>query len=108
MKIKLPVKSQRAANNVTLDQFLAMAVQAYRQSGPDRALVKAQRQQALLEAFYSVPRSLLQRVQDYVSDDCLLFNYTCAIEERFNMSQKPTKPIFHMNEALRLVQDWRQ
>ena len=84
-----------------------MARQAYRQSGPDRALIKAQRKQALLEAYYSVPRSLLQRVQDYVSDDCLLFDYQHDVEERFKPSMRPAKPIFHMNEALGLEQAWR-
>ena len=96
----MPVTSSEDARQVTLTQFQAMARKAYLQSQPDRAKVKEQRRQALLEAYYSVPRSLLQRVQGYVSKDCQLFGYQCDIEERFNLSWKPAETMFNMNEAL--------
>ena len=83
---------------MTLQQFQTLVKAAYRQSG-DRSVVKRQRQLAMLEAYHSVPRSLLVKLQDYVAKDCELFGYNCSIETRFNVSTKP-KPLFHYDEIL--------
>ena len=94
---KFPL-SEEEAKNTTLQHFQTLAKAAYRQSG-DRSVVKRQRQLAMLEAYHSVPRSLLAKVQSYVAEDCELFGYDCSIETRFNVFTKP-EPLFHYEEIL--------
>ncbi|KAK7490797.1 hypothetical protein BaRGS_00018026, partial [Batillaria attramentaria] len=78
--------SEREAETVTLDQFLELVYDAYRRSVP-HDITKKQRHLAVVEAFSSVPRSLLQAVQAYVQTDCDLFGYECSVDLRF-----PPKP----------------
>ena len=94
---KFPL-SEEEAKNTTLQHFQTLAKAAYRQSG-DRSVVKRQRQLAMLEAYHSVPRSLLAQVQSSVAEDCELFGYECSIEIRFNVSTRP-EPLFHYDEIL--------
>ena len=94
---KFPL-SVSEAERTTEQQFQALVKAAYIQSG-DRSVVKRQRQLALQEAYHSVPRSLLAQVQRFVAEDCDLFGYDCAIESRFNVSDKP-EPVFHFDKVL--------
>eukprot|EP00745_Piridium_sociabile_P022085 TRINITY_DN34220_c0_g1_i5.p3 TRINITY_DN34220_c0_g1~~TRINITY_DN34220_c0_g1_i5.p3 ORF type:complete len:123 (-),score=29.73 TRINITY_DN34220_c0_g1_i5:148-516(-) len=102
VKERFPLSREDVSQQTpSLDQFLGMARAAYRRSG-DRRLVKRQRQQAVLEAFRSLPLPLLAKVEQYVDDDCRLFGYNCSVSHRFQQQQDTSQPpsLFRMHEVL--------
>ncbi|XP_076449152.1 uncharacterized protein LOC143285641 [Babylonia areolata] len=91
--------SREEAGQMTKEQFQALVLNTYKQSG-DRGIVKQQRQQALEEAFRSVPLDLMDRVERYIDSDCRLFGYECSPTTRFHLDSPRPRPMFHMDEAL--------
>ncbi|XP_070181090.1 carbohydrate sulfotransferase 11-like isoform X2 [Littorina saxatilis] len=87
------------ARSTSVAAFKAIATKAYRDT-PDHAATKKQRRQAFLEAYYSLPRPLLKKLEAYVADDCKLFGYECDIESRFNLSDKPPTEMFHFDKLM--------
>ncbi|KAK7505942.1 hypothetical protein BaRGS_00002664 [Batillaria attramentaria] len=57
-------------------------VKAHMMSG-NRSVRMRQRQAAMMEAYYSIPRSLLKELQKFAQDDCDLFGYECSVDVRF-------------------------
>ncbi|KAK7505943.1 hypothetical protein BaRGS_00002665, partial [Batillaria attramentaria] len=49
----------------------------------NREVRMRQRKEAMVEAFYSLPKDLLKKTQDYVQKDCDLFGYECSVDVRF-------------------------
>ncbi|KAK7483703.1 hypothetical protein BaRGS_00025024 [Batillaria attramentaria] len=93
-----PVKSEK----VTLSQVQDLLKDAYRSSG-DHSVTKRQRKAAMMETYYSVPRTVLKELEAYVRVDCALFGYDCSVESRFNESSRPV-PVFHLDTLLGRVQ----
>ncbi|KAL8594634.1 hypothetical protein ACOMHN_011374 [Nucella lapillus] len=99
LSIKQPFPlSEENANHVTKQQFTQIVDHAYAQSGP-RAVRMRQRKAAMLEAFYSLPCSLLQGVETYVKKDCQLFGYECSVENRFHPKDSHP-PVFHLDKFM--------
>ncbi|XP_070208075.1 uncharacterized protein [Littorina saxatilis] len=92
-----PLTSQQA-NVITEQDFIHLVNQAYAQSGP-REIRMHQRKAAMLEAYYDLPRNLLNKLEAYVDLDCKLFGYDCSVESRFNLKDRPTH-VFHFNDLL--------
>nr|KAG5714009.1 hypothetical protein BaRGS_020337 [Batillaria attramentaria] len=87
------------ASKVTLSQFLQLVKDAYAFTNApgQREVVRQQREMAMMEAYHSLPRSLLKRLQASVQKDCDLFDYECDVDVRFNVSMK-SAPVFHFDQ----------
>ncbi|XP_076445537.1 carbohydrate sulfotransferase 12-like [Babylonia areolata] len=90
-----PWRKEAEVKNVTCEQFL-QKVQAAYLGVTDRQAVQLQKDLAMREAYYSVPRRLLHKLQAVLQRDCDLFGYDCSVDRRFNESQRP-KPVFRFN-----------
>ena len=87
--------SEKEANNFSTEAFLKLVDEAY-QGVEDHQAVRKQRVQALNEAYLSLPRPLLYKLQALVQKDCDLFGYDCSVDARFNASLKRPEPVFHL------------
>jgi hypothetical protein len=72
----------------SIKEFIKATAKAYEMpvSKEDR---KRQRDDALFEAYASVPRPVLLKLSKILQDDCNLFNYSCDIERFLNRSVSP-------------------
>ena len=77
-----PFKNKKASCLVSSSQFNHLAL-ATLSEVEDRHALKSQRQKYLLQAFRSVPLSVLKQYRDFVQKDCDLFDYDCSPPEIF-------------------------
>lgn len=85
--MRYPLHGQQDTNKILkLDEFIKEAVLAYEASGPREARLR-QREEALLEAYSSVPRETLEKLSEMFAEDCLLFNYSCDIQRFLNYNR---------------------
>ncbi|KAK7487490.1 hypothetical protein BaRGS_00021192, partial [Batillaria attramentaria] len=80
-KVSFPLPPTNC-KNISTNAFINILKHAYMESGSREERMR-QRHDAMMEAYYSLPRDLLQRVQNYVQRDCDLFGYECSIDVRF-------------------------
>ncbi|KAK7497986.1 hypothetical protein BaRGS_00010857, partial [Batillaria attramentaria] len=92
-----PLTDEQAAQVSSLS-FFALLNEAYIRSGSPE-LRKGQRRAAMLEAYYTLPRDLLSKLESFVDRDCKLFGYDCSVESRFNPKKRP-EPMFHFDQLL--------
>ncbi|KAL4219881.1 hypothetical protein ACF0H5_020292 [Mactra antiquata] len=64
-----------ALENLSMETYKTVLVNAIEQSSDKRDQLKLQRREALQEAYKSVPLALMSRLSDFVKYDCLLFGY---------------------------------
>ena len=71
--IDMPL-SRAQASNITKEEFFELIKEALAQP-MDRAETKEQRNEAMIQAYRTIPMKDLERLSKYVEQDCLLFGY---------------------------------
>ena len=94
-----PLTSQEA-EEASKSQLEDIVAKAYSITTNKRSEIKQQRQEAFLEAFYSLPRDLLKELQKVVQTDCDMFGFECDIDRRFDLRKKPDRTKFHLDDIV--------
>ena len=87
--------TKEEAERATETSLKDLAVRTFN-SITDWSTVKDQRQRAFKDAFYSLDRALLKRLQSAVQKDCDMFMYDCDVDLIFKESEKPANFMFHL------------
>ena len=88
------------ARRVSSKEFKVAVTKAYHMS-PDRQTVRQQRHRALVEAYSSLPRTLLKKLQHFLFEDCILFGYDCDVDVRFGEKlDVNTNRLFDLDKVL--------
>ena len=91
--------SERQVMNITQNQF--EKVLKFALAKPvNKTLVKLQRREALLQAYSTVPRDLLQDLAEYVEIDCALFGYDKEPRWLFEAANTVQNPSFNYFDIL--------
>ena len=80
--IDMPLTKDQVSN-ITREEFFRLIKEAL-ENPMNKTEVKQQRQEALIQAYKSVPLKLMERLKKYVELDCFLFGYDSRPAELFN------------------------
>lgn len=72
--VPFPFDENDGVDNVSAEAFMKM-IEMGLTATTDRAAAKAQREEALIQAYRSVPLKDMERLRQYVSQDCQLFGF---------------------------------
>ena len=61
--------------------------------------MKAQRKEALDEAYGELDRGLLKMAENYVTDDCQLFGYHCDVDTRFPVTSQSKVTVYDIDHV---------
>ena len=81
-KSPYPLPNRKDSCDVSSSKFVELAMKALSEAD-DRQARKAQRHKYMLQAYRSVPLSVLKEYRDFVQTDCDLFGYDCSPDELF-------------------------
>ena len=97
-KLHMPIAKERASE-INYEDFITLVKAATAKSvkGKD---VKAQRQEAMVQAYQSVPLAVLEKIHKYVEIDCWLFGYDDRPEELYNREVTLSENSFNYFEGI--------
>ena len=84
--LRFPFRNTGETCNIDRMSFEQLVLDAMSKSN-DRNSLKAQKKRYFLQAFRSVPLSVLTQYRGHVSQDCQLFGYDCSPPELFQGRQ---------------------
>ena len=91
----------KSEQNLTLSKHEFLNLIKYALSRPmNQTLVKKQRNEALLQAYRSVPKEDLERLSKFVKKDCILFGYDERPRHIFDQPTKPHQDTFNYFDAI--------
>ncbi|KAL4229475.1 hypothetical protein ACF0H5_012513 [Mactra antiquata] len=87
--------TESEVKNISTTKYYDLLITAIKNSSTNREQLKLQRNEALLEAYRSIPLELMLRLSEFMKIDCLLFGYDVKPSTLFNRDT-PTGPIKHI------------
>ena len=96
--IDMPMTREQASD-ITSDEFFNLVKQAL-EMPMNRTAVKLQRQEAMIQAYRTVPLKDMERLSKYVKMDCLMFGYDLRPNELFHRNNEPDGSSFNYFDAI--------
>ena len=91
--------TEEQASYITSDEFFSLIKEAL-EKPMNRTAVKLQRQEAMIQAYRTVPLKDMERLSKYVKMDCLMFGYDLRPNELFQRDNEPGGPSFNYFDAI--------
>ena len=96
--IDMPMTKEQASD-ITSEEFFSLIKEAL-EKPMNRTAVKLQRQEAMIQAYRTVPLKDMERLSEYVKMDCLMFGYDLRPNELFHRDNEPDGSSFNYFDAI--------